>query len=193
MTGMNETPHELLAAVREILRRAVMTLAALRDPDRRFLGLAQMPAHVVHDVQDAYGYSSASVRDFRPSAYEIEQAEVVLPWLAWLRRAHGDIECRRFIGWSSGAPVWKLAKREKCSERTIHNRLDRSVAIMIREFCGANIPVEIVDEPYKDTAFAAIFERSPGPHERVRVLKVYVAGIGFMKGNKRLRTALETA
>jgi hypothetical protein len=191
---MSSTPQELLAAMREILRRAVMTLAALRDPDRRFLGLSQMPQHVVHDVKEAYGYSSASVRDFQPSAYEIEQADVVLPWLAWLRREHGDVECRRFIGWSMGAQVWRLAKREKCSERTIHNRIDRSVALMIERFVGAEIEVERIEEPYKHAPYALIFERVPGPHgSPVVVRKVYVGGIGFMKGNKRLRTAMEAA
>lgn len=186
------TPEQLLAAVREILRRAVMTMAALRDPDRRFLGIAQMPQHVVHDVQEAYGYSSASVRDFQPSAYEIAQADVVLPWLAWLRRTHGDIECRRFIGWAMGAAVWRLAKREGCSDRTIHNRIDRSVSLMIAQFVGANISVETIEEPYRDAPFALVFERPAGQDGPVEIRKVYVGGIGFVKGGKRLRTAQET-
>lgn len=189
---MRETPQELLAAVREILRRAVMTLAALRDPDRRFLGLQQMPQHVVHDVKEAYGYSSASVRDFQPSAYEIEQADVVLPWLAWLRRQHGDVECRRFIGWAMGAAIWRLAKREGCSDRTIHNRIDRSVSLMIAQFVGADIEVEEIEEPYKNAPFALLFDRPDQFGAPVVVRKVYVGGIGFMRGGKRLRTAMET-
>jgi hypothetical protein len=186
------TPLDLLAAVREILRRAVMTLAAMRDPDRRFLGLQQMPQHVVHDVQQAYGYSSTAVREFIPSAYEIEQADVVLPWLAWLRRQHGDKECRRFIGWAMGAPIWRLAKREGCSDRTINNRIDRSVSLMIAEFVGAEIEVERIEEPYRDAPFALVFERPEQFGAPVKISKVYVGGIGFVKGGKRLRTAQET-
>ena len=93
---------QLVTAMREIIRRAVITLAVLRDPDKRFLGLSQLPQHVVHDVKEAYGYSSVSVREFQPTALEISQMEVVLPWLVWLRRDHGDIEARRFIGWAMG-------------------------------------------------------------------------------------------
>lgn len=185
---MTEQKSQLLAAMREIIRRAVMTLAALRDPDRRYLGLAQMPQHVVHDVKEAYGYSSATVRDFAPSAYEIEQADVVLPWLAWLRREHGDMECRRFIGWAMGAPVWRLAKREGCSDKTIHNRIDRSVSLMIAEFIGPTIAVEQIEEPYRDAPYALVFDKPSGPHGGpVNIRKVYVGGIGMMRGGKRLR------
>lgn len=189
---MSATPQDLLAAVREILRRAVMTLAALRDPDRRYLGLQQMPQHVVHDVKEAYGYSSATVRDFQPSAYEIAQADVVLPWLAWLRREHGDIECRRFIGWAMGAQIWRLAKREKCSDRTINNRIDRSVSLMIEKFVGASIPVEMIEEPYRDAPYALVFDRPDQFGAPVKISKVYVGGVGFMKGGRRVRTAQET-
>ena len=82
-------PPELLQAMREIVRIAIMTLAALRDPDRRYQGFASMPQNVVHDVREAYGYSSATVREFIPSAFHISQMEVVLPWLAWVRREEG--------------------------------------------------------------------------------------------------------
>ena len=183
---------QLVTAMREIIRRAVITLAVLRDPDKRFLGLSQLPQHVVHDVKEAYGYSSVSVREFQPTALEISQKEVVLPWLVWLRRDHGDIEARRFIGWAMGVPTWRLAKRENCSDRTIMNRIDRSVSLMIEQFAGAHIAVEVIEEPYKSTPYALVFERPEAIGEPVRISKVYIGGIGFMKGGKRLRTATET-
>jgi hypothetical protein len=183
---------ELVTAMREILRRAVITLAVLRDPDKRFLGLSQMPQHIVHDVKEAYGYSSVSVREFQPTALEITQMEIVLPWLAWLRRDHGDLEARRFIGWAMGVPTWRLAKRENCSDRTVMNRIDRSVSLMIERFAGAHIAVEVIEEPYKSTPYALVFERPSSIGDPVKISKVYIGGIGFMKGGKRLRTAAET-
>lgn len=183
---------ELLTAMREIIRRAIITLAVLRDPDRRYLGLSQMPQHVIRDVHEAYGYSSAPVREFQPTALEVSQMEIVLPWLAWLRRDHGDIEVRRFIGWAMGVPTWRLAKRENCSDRTILNRIDRSVSLMIENFVGAHIEVEVVDEPYRSTPYAMVYERPQGIGDPVQIRKVYVGGVGFVRGGKRLRTAAET-
>jgi hypothetical protein len=188
----DEISVDLLHCIREIIRSAVKTLAAVRDPDQRFLGYASMPVGVVRDVQEAYGYSSASVRNFAPSPKEVEQMEVVLPWLAWLRRAHGEMACRRILGWSMGASVWRLAQRERCSERTILNRIDRSVSEIIKRFVGVHIDIEVLEEPYKGASYAMVWEKSPGPHGgEVLIQKVYVGGVGYVKGNRRLRDGTE--
>jgi hypothetical protein len=186
-------PPELLEAMREIIRVAIVTLAAVRDPDRRYMGFAQMPQHVVHDVREAYGYSSASVREFIPSAFHISQMEVVLPWLAWVRREEGDMAIRRIIGWAMGAALWRLGQREKCSERTVQNRIDRSICAVIRQYAGANVAVERIEEPYKGATYAMVFERPEGRDAPVLIQKVYVGGLGMMRGGRRLRTAIETA
>lgn len=186
-------PPDLLEAMREIVRVAIITLAALRDPDRRYLGYASLPQNVVHDVREAYGYSSATVREFIPSAFHVTQMEVVLPWLAWVRREEGEIAIRRIIGWSMGSALWRLGQREKCSERTIQNRIDRSVCAIIRKFAGVNVAVERIEEPYKGAFYAMVFERPEGRDGPVLVQKVYVGGLGMMKNGKRLRTAIETA
>lgn len=182
----NTIPSELFAAMREIIRYAIMTLAAQRDPDARYLGLSQMPVHVVHDLQEAYGYSSASVRKFKPTPHDIDQMWVVMPWLVWIRKFEGDLACRRLIGWAMGAPLWRLGQREHCSDRTIMNRIDRSIAAIIHQFANVNIPVEKIDEPYKGTHYAIVHERPEGPHGQVVIKKVYVGGLGYMKNGKRV-------
>lgn len=189
----SEIAAELVEAMREIIRVAIITLAALRDPDRRFMGYSQLPQNVIHDVREAYGYSSATVREFIPSAFHISQMEVVLPWLAWIRREEGERAIRRIIGWSMGASIWRLGFKEECSERTIHNRIDRSICAIIRKFAGADIEVERVDEPYKGASYAMVFERPTNPDAPVLIQKVYVGGMGMMKNGKRLRTAIEAA
>lgn len=186
-------PPDLLEAMREIVRVAIVTLAALRDPDRRFLGYASLPQNVVHDVHEAYGYSSATVREFIPSTFHISQMEVVLPWLAWVRREEGDKAIRRIIGWAMGVAAWRLGQREACSERTIQNRIDRSICAIIRKFAHAELDVERVEEPYKGATYAMVFERAVGTEAPVLIQKVYIGGMGMMRGGKRLRTALETA
>lgn len=177
-----------LAAVRELIRYAVMTLSALRDPDAKYLGLAQLPAPVVHDTREAYGYSSAVVRSFQPSARDISQMEFFAPWLAWLRRTEGEQALRRIIGWAMGVAVWKLGQREGCHPDTIDNRIDRSIAAMVRHHIGRSIEVEQVEEPYKGALYSAIIHKSPGPHGVAKLQKVYVADYGFMKGGRKLRS-----
>ena len=39
------------------------------------------------------------------------------------------------------------AQRETCTERTIHNRIDRSMAAILREFLDEEMTVERIEEP----------------------------------------------
>lgn len=181
-------PPELLHAIREIIRRAVMALAAVRDPDARYMGLSRLPATIVRDVNQAYGYVSASVRNFQPSSYELEQMEIVLPWLAWIRREEGEQACRRILAWAMGSQLWRIGQRENCSERTALNRIDRSICAIVEKFVGIGVTVEKIEEPYKGTPYALLFEKPAGPHGgEVIIKRVYIGGVGFMKGGKRLR------
>lgn len=188
---MTKVENEAIAAVRELIRYAIMTLSALQDPDAKYLGLAQLPQNIVHDTKEAYGYSSAVVRSFRPTAQDVTQMEYFATWLAWLRRQEGEQALRRIIGWSMGVATWRLGQREGCSDDTIMNRINRSVAAMIQNFLGTNIEVEVVNEPYKGAVYASVVEKPQGPHGEVTLMKVYVADHGFMKGGRKLRTAVE--
>lgn len=193
-------------AVKEIIRRAILTLAAIKDPDERFRRGHQSTwtLPVVHDAHDAYGYGVPSNAKFIPSPQDISQMETVAVWLAWLRRTEGEYALKRIIGWAKGVPGWMLGTREKCSERTIRNRIDRSVTAIIEKYTGANLVIEIVNEemappdslsPRQGRAagpFAMVLERAEGG-ERVILQKVYVYDVGFMKGAKRLRDGREKA
>ncbi len=179
---------ELLQALREIIRYAVLTLNAARDPDARYRGWSQLPATLVRDAADAYGYSTPMVRRFSPTPRDIDQMEVVLPWLAWLRREEGRDAIRRILAWSLGVSLWRIAQREEVSEATITNRIDRSVARIIRQWVGVDIPVERVEEPYEGVSYAIIFEKPPGPiGTEVRLMKVYIGGKGLWKAGRYLR------
>jgi hypothetical protein len=189
-------------AVKEIVRRAVLTLAAIKDPDERYRrGLASTwTLPVVHDAETAYGYGTPTIAKFVPSPRDVSQMEVVTTWLVWLRRTEGELSVKRIIGWAKGIPGWMLGTKERCSERTIKNRIDRSISSIIEEFAGASLIVEIVHDESKpivdlsprqgraDGPFSIVIEKAPGPHgERVVLKKVYVHDIGFLIGSKRLR------
>jgi hypothetical protein len=178
---------ELLQAMREIVRYAVLTLHAVRDPDARYRGWAHLPVTIVRDVSDAYGYSSPWVRKFSPSPRDVAQMEIILPWLAWLRREEGQPAIRRIIAWSLGVSLWRIAQREQCSEATIINRLDRSVARIIRRWAGVDIPVEHIEEPYQGVSYAIIFEKAPGPVGEIKMMRIYIGGKGIWKAGRYLR------
>ncbi|WP_441255906.1 DUF6362 family protein [Tardiphaga sp. 285_C5_N1_2] len=78
----------------------------------------------VNDAALTYGYTEATIR-FIPTAREIVQAEIVADWLLWLGNNHGGV--RWMVSWAQDGPIWRMAERERCSLRTIHSRLDRSV------------------------------------------------------------------
>jgi Domain of unknown function (DUF6362) len=126
-TDVSIDPKTMLASLREVVRRAWKTLAALRDPDLHYFRRGGWLFSVVNEVNQAYGYSSAQARSFRPTSLDVSRMEIVMGWMAWLRRTEGDIAIRRLIGWSLGVPLWQMARRENCSERTITNRIDRSL------------------------------------------------------------------
>src|SRR5262249_42473449 len=88
-------PRTMLASLREVVRRAWKPLAALRDPDLHYFRRGGWLFSVVHDVNQAYGYSSAQARSFRPTSLDVSRMEVVMGWMAWLRRTEGDIAIRR--------------------------------------------------------------------------------------------------
>lgn len=199
MEEREQIAREALVAMRDIIRLAIMTLAALKDPDARFRGYASLPANIVHDVKEAYGYSAARARAWQPSAKDISQLEIVGPWLSWLRREEGEVSIRRIMGWAMGTPIWMLAGRENCSHQTIYNRIDRSIAAIVREFAQADIEIEeVADEGGEaKTSYTMVTEKSPGPHGAVKLAKVFVSGMGFVKngrvwgdGSERLRKYL---
>ena len=198
MSGLEETAA--FNAVKEIVRRAVLTLSAIQDPDARFRRGHQSSwtLPVVRDAAESYGYGAPSLARFVPTPRDVSQMEVVATWLAWLRRTEGEGALRRIIGWAKGIPGWSLGMKERCSERTIKNRIDRSIAAIIRQFAAVDLVVELIDEemvlhetltPRQGRAngpFSMVLEKPEGGSQ-VILRKVYIHDVGFVIGPKRLR------
>lgn len=190
----------LLPALREAVRQAVYTLNSMRDPDAHFLRQGARYA-TVGDASLAYGYNAASVSRAPPSPSEITRMEIVLDWLGWLRRKHGTEDFRRVMDWANGMPMLTILQREKCSRRTVMNRIDRSLNAILVEFGGIGEEVEIIDEPMSadlpppffiteipsDTSAISNFGNPIADNQQIIVGKIYIAGIGFMKNGKALR------
>lgn len=181
------TSHEAIIAVREIIRRAFLTFKALPDPQASFRYQGQSWAD---DVTDDYGKEYVYI-DYRPTAYEIDQAaDTLSPWMQYLTQEEGTQSVRRLQAWSYGISTKLQAQREKCSETTLMNRIDRSVAKIIAKFFGMTCRIERVEEPWKDTHFALCWRdeewaQKAGVEKCARVQTVYVYGKGLMRNGKR--------
>lgn len=121
---------------RELMRRAILTLRAVSEPKgpkefgNAFANL------IVHEIQEAYGYSQPRAVYFQPEPRDVSIYLDVLRWLVWYQNKYDKGLPRRdrlvplFFAWSYGTPLWMLARQHQVSERTIERRRD-DVAISV--------------------------------------------------------------
>lgn len=187
-----EIAAEAFAAVKEIIRRAIITLWTLKDPDRKYLAQRSSSwlLSVVRERSESYGWATYG---FEPTPHDISQMEIVAGWLAWLRRTEGEQALRRLIAWTLGVQTWRIGRREGCSEQTIRNRMDRSVAAIIRRFASADLTVEIVEDPKITKPYSMLTIPSLVLDQPVILRKVYIYDKGMFLGSKRLRDGREKA
>jgi hypothetical protein len=179
--------HDAIVAIREIIRRSFLTFKALPDPQASFRYQGQS---WIEDVMDDYGKEYTYI-DYRPTAYEIDQAtDTLSPWMRYLTEVEGAESVRRLQAWSYGVSTKAQAKREGCSETTLMNRIDRSVAKIIAKFFGLNCRIERVEEPWKETHFALCWRdeewaMKAGVEQCAKIQTVYVYGKGLMRNGRR--------
>jgi hypothetical protein len=165
---------------------------------RRFRGPLRSTWSIstVDDPGLAYAYNEIRTPRIVPSPRDISRAEIVDSWLVWLRATEGKRAVHRVFHWARGVPTWVQAQREACTERTIHNRIDRSMAAILAEFLDEEMSVEPIEEPAeKPTQFyRASWELETGAAGvRENFGKVWVDGVGMMKDGRRLRDGREKA
>lgn len=191
---MERTPAQYHAALKAVVKRAIIVLDAQGDSEMRFQNTGQVWNRAINDAGMAYGYTETRVR-FIPTAREIAQADVVADWLTWLGVHHGGVP--RLVSWAHDEPIWRMAERERCSERTIHYRIDRSIAAILAEFLDVEVRIpEINEKPGRAHTPNFMTERPAvpsGPDHTERHLieqhgKVWIDGIGFMKNGRRINT-----
>lgn len=185
------TSHEAIVAVREIIRRAILTFHALPDPQRHFHYQGSTWAG---DYMDQYGKEFTPIH-YTPTPYEVDQAVIVLPWLKYLGEVEGRKAVLRLLAWCHGATNTRQAKREGCSEKTLISRVNASVAKIIDRFFGVACTIEVVEEPYKETEFALaahacgedMSERAAafGSYGPPRIMTVYVHRWGYMRNGRQ--------
>lgn len=181
-------PTNLHASLKRIIKHFILVLDALGDSEMRFL--QQGASWRAVNEASAYGYTEAANVRLCPSAREVSQAEVVASWLAWLGKMEGALAVPRIVNWSHDEPMWRMAAKEKCSERTIANRIDRSVASILKQFGGVESDIESIEEgPDKPVQHFSSPAVSVATGIRQGTFdKVWIDGIGFMKDGRRINS-----
>jgi hypothetical protein len=188
--SLNGSSRTMLAALKAAIRNGVLVMQALDDPDYKYRRplTSTWRISAPDDPNTAYAYTELRLR-FVPSPKDISRSEVVDSWLVWLYATEGKRSTHRVFHWARGAPQWLLAQRESCSERTIVNRIDRSMAAILREFlCTETTDMEVVDEPADQPVRSFHGEHVSdivGAVEKHG--KCWIDGVGFMRDGRRLR------
>jgi hypothetical protein len=113
-------------------------------------------------------------------------------WLMWLSLRQGDgvRQAARIQDWARGKAVWLMAQREDCSERTIINRIDRSMALMLAELFNVHVDLEPPVLERLETHPLSFFLEKPVSNyagTRSNFGKAFVHGTGFVRNGKPLR------
>jgi hypothetical protein len=189
MAGPVMNGRGTILSLKETVYEAWRTLAAVPDPDARFRRGAG-GAWPLQTVSEWHAYTSEFVQNaplprVRPSPQAISRMEAVMTWMAWLRRKEGDIAIRRLIMRSQGRQWHELAYFERCSERTVQNRVDRGMSKILKKFLDVSVDVAVIEEPPPQAGRIRGFgepsanDGAPGQTEVVPG-KVYIDGVGFM-------------
>lgn len=196
--ALNGSSRTMLAALKLAIRDGVLVMIALGDVDIRYRGALRSTWSIstVDDPGLAYAYNEIQTPRIVPTPRDITRAEIIDGWLVWLRGAEGRRALYRVAAWARGLPIWLLAQQEHCSERTIVNRIDRSMTAILREFLDEETTVAPIEEPpvLPVRHYRASWEMDIGAAGiRQDFGKVWIDGVGFMKDGRRLRDGREKA
>jgi hypothetical protein len=166
---------ENIPALRELLRRAVLTLAAVPDSDLRYrLGPRTAWPEFVRHARDAYGSAPPRFRTFHPTRQDLSNYLEALSWLAWYRRTYGQETVRVFVAWCFGAAMWQLQervstnRRRPASPRTVHNRMDAMILAVAVQFPDGTR--KCIDNHLEVQKFAGAHSEGAGLSSDVREL-----------------------
>ncbi|RTL52907.1 MAG: hypothetical protein EKK40_07095 [Bradyrhizobiaceae bacterium] len=104
------------------LLRALKTLRALPDPDRRFFNQQAWP-DVVHLSNEAYGYTEATMPRFRPSAFDVSDCLNALEWVRGMEAPDLRLIVSRSFGFSFKQMGQRIGKSDETAARRYKDAL----------------------------------------------------------------------
>ena len=126
---LSEDDKEAIIYVGGRLRRAILTLTAVPDKDRKWIYSERSSwPEIVRAVEDAYGYQAVKRPKFRPTSRDVDEMLPALDWLAWLGcQKDGKREVAIIWARALGTPWWKLAERYGKSEKQVRRWQDGAI------------------------------------------------------------------
>lgn len=114
-----------------LLKRAVLTNDSLPDGHPAITSWPE----ILRDHREAYGYESAKVRRFQPTAKDMTNFLPAMAWLCWLKEQNnGPRDFKILTARFRGLSMWKIAQWHGRSERTIVRWSDGAVAAIYSKF-----------------------------------------------------------
>ncbi len=128
----------LRQAAERLIKRAILTLAAMPDRERGWLSSprSSMP-DPVREAVESFGWQEVRAR-FAPTPTDIDRYLDVLAWLSWLGRQNdGKRNVQIITARAFGAPLWKLAQRFGKSDETVRRWEVDAFDMVARQFEAA--------------------------------------------------------
>jgi hypothetical protein len=124
-----------IAATAELCRRAILTVTALPDRERKWLRTQVVNLEVRQSIDDAYGYTEERRPRFRPTARDIDNMLPVMGWLSELRASPhpGPRDYRIIWARAFGCPWWRLAGQLGRSDRQVQRYYDAAIEMLTRK------------------------------------------------------------
>ena len=123
--------------VRELLRRAILTLCAIPDPDARYRRNPQTAwPGILQDPYHAYGAAPPRYRHFHPTAADLSRYLPVLDWLLWYEHvsSHGREAVSLFWARTHGSAWWPLEQRFRKCRTTLYNRVEAMIGAIATRY-----------------------------------------------------------
>jgi hypothetical protein len=133
-----------------LVRRAILTLAAVPDPDRKFrrrspASSLPRPIYTQEEIQAQFdhaarlaasrGEMSTRAARFSPTPRDLDRYLEVWQWIVWLlQQRNGDRDVRILIARAHGAQWWRLGQRYHRGEDAIRRWEKAAIAAITEKF-----------------------------------------------------------
>lgn len=131
-----------VAKCAELLRRAILTLDALPDPDARFFAQSNGWPEIKREVKPSEGHyeidaSPTPVRvRFRPTTKDVSNCLPVLEWLSWFQRTQnmGKRDTKIIFAHVHGASWRKIGDIHGRDKNTVKRWYEGSITVIYSKF-----------------------------------------------------------
>ena len=140
-------------SVRDALRRAILTLAAMPGRIGPQFPVNCLANRIVREKSDAYGYTPERLR-FQPTPRDVTVYLEVLGWITWYECFVDRRRARVFWAWAKGFSQERISRELGVSRQAIHQWLNDVCEAVMLQYPGET--KRICDQPLDTLDASAI-------------------------------------